>query len=173
MDNSGNALTTGDIYFNTTDNVLKFYSGAAWVAPEDVATTAAAAAAASATEASGYADDAAASAAEAATYVADQTGNAGKFLTTDGTDVSWAVVDALPDQTGNSGKYLTTDGTDPSWETLDTDANSTTKGLYIHSNTISVDTTITTGNNAMSAGPMSIADGIEVTVESGSRWVIN
>jgi hypothetical protein len=58
VDNSGNALTTGDIYFNTTDNVLKFYSGAAWVAPEDVATTAATEAAASALEASGYADDA-------------------------------------------------------------------------------------------------------------------
>jgi hypothetical protein len=94
-------------------------------------------------------------------------------LTTDGTQVSWAEVDALPDQSGNSGKYLTTDGTDASWATLDTDANSTTKGLYIHSNTISVDTTITTGNNAMSAGPMTIADGIEVTVESGSRWVVN
>ncbi|MFZ9242228.1 MAG: hypothetical protein ACO295_03370, partial [Sediminibacterium sp.] len=28
-------------------------------------------------------------------------------------------IDALPDQTGNDGKYLTTDGTDASWETLD------------------------------------------------------
>ena len=28
----------------------------------------------------------------------DQTSNAGKFLTTDGTDASWADVDALPDQ---------------------------------------------------------------------------
>jgi hypothetical protein len=48
----------------------------------------------------------------------DQTDNAGKFLTTDGTDVSWADVDALPDQTDNAGKYLTTDGTDASWEFL-------------------------------------------------------
>jgi len=42
LDNSGNPLTDGDIYFNTTDNVLKFYSGTAWVAPESIATTAAA-----------------------------------------------------------------------------------------------------------------------------------
>jgi hypothetical protein len=179
VDNSGNALTTGDIYFNTADNVLKFYSGAAWVAPEDVATTAAADAAASATEASGYADDAsgfaddaAASAALAATYTPDQTGNSGKFLTTDGTVTSWAVVDALPDQTGNAGKYLTTDGTDPSWETLDTDANSTTKGLYEHSNTIAANYTIGSGNNAMSAGTVTLGSGITVTVPSGSRWVI-
>jgi hypothetical protein len=100
------------------------------------------------------------------------SGNTGKFLTTDGTDSSWATVDALPDQTGNSGKYLTTDGTDPSWATLDTDANSTTKGLYEHSNTISANYSITSGNNAMSAGTMTINSGVTVTVPSGSTWVI-
>ena len=100
------------------------------------------------------------------------SGNTGKFLTTDGTDSSWADVDALPDQTGNSGKYLTTDGTDPSWATLDTDANSTTKGLYEHSNTISANYSITSGNNAMSAGTMTINSGVTVTVPSGSTWVV-
>jgi hypothetical protein len=48
-----------------------------------------------------------------------QTGNSGKYLTTNGTAASWATVDALPSQTGNSGKYLTTDGTTASWATLD------------------------------------------------------
>jgi len=33
-------------------------------------------------------------------------------------DTEWTTIDALPDQTGNSGKYLTTDGTDPSWGTV-------------------------------------------------------
>ena len=47
-----------------------------------------------------------------------QTGQSGKFLTTDGTDASWANVDALPSQTGQSGKYLTTDGSSASWATL-------------------------------------------------------
>ena len=41
VDNDGDPLTEGDIYFNTTDEVLKFYSGTAWVAPEVIATTAA------------------------------------------------------------------------------------------------------------------------------------
>lgn len=45
----------------------------------------------------------------------DQTGHSGEFLTTDGTDASWAAVDALPSQTGNSGKFLTTDGSSASW----------------------------------------------------------
>jgi hypothetical protein len=48
----------------------------------------------------------------------DYTGNAGKFLTTDGTEALWETVDALPAQSGNSGKYLTTDGTDPEWAFL-------------------------------------------------------
>ena len=58
-----------------------------------------------------------------ATYPS-QTGNTGKFLTTDGSATSWATVDALPSQTGNTGKYLTTDGTNSSWDALATVANS-------------------------------------------------
>jgi hypothetical protein len=50
-----------------------------------------------------------------------QSGNTGKFLTTDGSVVSWATVDALPSQTNNSGKYLTTNGTSASWATITTD----------------------------------------------------
>jgi hypothetical protein len=34
--------------------------------------------------------------------------------------VEWAAVDALPSQTGNSGKYLTTNGTTASWAAVDT-----------------------------------------------------
>ena len=49
-----------------------------------------------------------------------QTGNSGKFLTTDGTDASWATVDALPSQTGNSGKLLTTNGSVASWTGIKT-----------------------------------------------------
>lgn len=48
-----------------------------------------------------------------------QTGNSGKYLTTNGSTVSWGTVDALPSQTGNSGKYLTTNGTVASWAVLD------------------------------------------------------
>ena len=49
-----------------------------------------------------------------------QTGNSGKYLTTNGTAKSWGTVSqyALPTQTGNSGKYLTTDGSAESWGTV-------------------------------------------------------
>jgi hypothetical protein len=52
----------------------------------------------------------------------DQTGNTGKYLTTNGTAKSWGTVSqyALPSQTGNSGKFLTTNGTSESWGTVTT-----------------------------------------------------
>jgi hypothetical protein len=101
-----------------------------------------------------------------------QTSQAGKYLTTNGTSTSWAAVDALPDQTGNAGEYLTTNGTTASWTPLNTDANTTTKGLYENNSVISANYTITTGNNAMSAGPITVNAGVTVTVPSGSRWTI-
>ena len=87
-------------------------------------------------------------------------------------DNSWTEVDALPTQTSHSGKYLTTNGSAASWDTLDTDANTTTKGIYEHSNVISVNYVIGTNNNALTAGPITINSNISVTVPSGSTWVI-
>ena len=57
--------------------------------------------------------------------VPTQTGQTGKYLTTDGTTSSWASVDALPSQTGNAGEYLTTDGTTASWAAITTDPTPT------------------------------------------------
>jgi hypothetical protein len=81
-------------------------------------------------------------------------------------------VDALPSQTGNTGKYLTTNGSTASWATINTDANTTTKGLYENNSVISANYTITTGNNAMSSGPITVNSGVTVTVPTGSRWVV-
>ena len=99
----------------------------------------------------------------------------GYFLSAQSGDtggMTWAEVDALPSQTGNAGKYLTTDATNASWATLDTDANSTTKGLYEMANVISANYVIGTNNNAISAGPITINSSISVTIPSGSTWVI-
>jgi hypothetical protein len=45
-------------------------------------------------------------------------------------------------------------------------------GYVENSATISQSSTINAGNNAMSAGPVTINSGITVTVPSGSRWVV-
>jgi hypothetical protein len=56
-----------------------------------------------------------------------QSGNSGKFLTTDGTTKSWAIIQqySLPSQASNSGKYLTTNGSVESWATISIPGNAT------------------------------------------------
>lgn len=64
-----------------------------------------------------------------------QTGNNGKYLTTNGTALSWGDVDALPTQTGQSGKYLTTNGTTASWATVNALPSQTGQsGKYLTTN---------------------------------------
>ncbi len=51
-------------------------------------------------------------------------------------------------------------------------SNITTKGMWENALTISTNYSITSGNSAMSAGPITVATGVTVTVPSGSRWVV-
>ena len=111
----------------------------------------------------------AAGAVDIAMMSATGTAGSGNFLRGDN---SWSAVDGLPSQSGNSGKFLTTDATNASWAVLDTDANSTTKGLYEMANVISANYVIGNNNNAISAGPITINSSISVTIPSGSTWVI-
>lgn len=53
----------------------------------------------------------------------------GQVLQWDGSAWVNATIDALPSQTGNSGKYLTTDGTDASWATIDLSSVATLTGV--------------------------------------------
>ena len=108
---------------------------------------------------------------------ATSTTNDGKLLTAGSTagSISWEDAPvSLPTQSDPAtvDKYLQSDGTDASWATVDTDSNTTTKGLYEHSHTISANYSITSGNNALTAGPITINTGVSVTVPTGSTWVI-
>tara|TARA_R100001530_G_scaffold9480_1_gene9537 strand:+ start:1318 stop:2547 length:1230 start_codon:yes stop_codon:yes gene_type:complete len=71
--------------------------------------------------------------------------------------------------TASSSTFLRGDNT---WTAIATDANTTTKGLYEHAHTIAANYSITSGNNAMAAGPITINSSISVTVPTGSTWVI-
>jgi len=44
--------------------------------------------------------------------------------------------------------------------------------FYLNDTTISVNYTVPTGQNAMTAGPVTINDGVTVTVSDGSAWTI-
>jgi len=78
----------------------------------------------------------------------------------------------LPAADGTTGQMLSTNGSGTlSWATGGS-SNITAQGLWENANTISSNYTIGTNNNATSAGPITIASGVTVTVPSGSRWVI-
>jgi len=95
----------------------------------------------------------------------DQTNNSGKFLTTDGTDISWASVDAFPSQSGNSGKFLMTDGSVVSWEELAAVATSGSYTDLLNKPTIE-DLTTTAQQNALNSGATSTLIGKISTNES-------
>ena len=64
----------------------------------------------------------------AGTYAAQAVGSNGQVLVADSAEtdgVKWAAYDPLPSQTGNSGKYLTTNGSTTSWGAITTDPTPT------------------------------------------------
>ena len=67
----------------------------------------------------------------------------------------------LPSQTGNSGKFLTTDGTDASWATINALQNESTGGT---GRLTILGTPITTGNNGINIGVSSTTAGNGVSI---------
>ena len=97
-------------------------------------------------------------------------GTNGQALVTNGSGtLSFAAVDALPSQTGNAGKYLSTNGTVASWENTGASAGGV---IWENSLVVSSNYTLTTSKNGFSVGPITINSGISVTIPSGQRWVV-
>ena len=96
LDNDGNALITGALYFNTSTDAMKVYTGSVWSDIAPVATSV------------------------TVSQITDYTGTATELNYTDGvTSPIQTQLDSkavYPDQTGKQGKYLTTDGSSTSWQ---------------------------------------------------------
>jgi hypothetical protein len=122
-----------------------------------------------------------------------QTSNSGKYLTTNGTNSSWATITAgasiSNDTTTSTNLYplfaAATSGTPttiytgntkylykPSTGELTAPAPIASNGISLMSTTVSASYTIASGNNGFSVGPISVASGQAVTVSAGQRWVI-
>lgn len=122
-----------------------------------------------------------------------QTSNSGKYLTTDGTNSSWATVTAgaalSNDTTTATNLYpmfaAATSGTPttvytsnaqylfkPSTGELSVKAPRASNGILINASVITSDYTITTGDNGGSFSPISVNSGVTVTVSSGSTWTV-
>jgi hypothetical protein len=69
--------------------------------------------------------------------------------------------------TPNQNINFTFDGT-----TQSAPVQRASNGIITNSNTVSASYTIPATDNAMSAGPITVASGVTVTVSSGSRWVV-
>jgi hypothetical protein len=66
------------------------------------------------------------------------------------------------------------DGTTPGGFEVGTGArgNGLDKIFFENDQAVTTDYTITEGKNAMSVGPITIGDGVEVTIPDGSNWII-
>lgn len=60
----------------------------------------------------------------------------------------------------------------PSTGELQASVVNATNGIVVNSQTVSVSYTIAAGYSGSSAGPVTVASGVTVTVSSGSRWVV-
>lgn len=49
---------------------------------------------------------------------------------------------------------------------------SQTGAVYVNQTTVTADTTIASGSNGLSVGPIVVADGIDLTIESGQRHIV-
>jgi hypothetical protein len=95
-------------------------------------------------------------------------------LVPQGTGGVWFTGPLLPNNlAGTSGQVLTSAGAGavPTWAAA-VSSNITANGLFENNATISANYTIGSGNNAVSAGPITINSGVVVTVPSGSTWVV-
>ena len=73
-------------------------------------------------------------------------------------------------ESSNSGAAITLAGTAEIYVTATSE--DLTSAIKVSSQVISADTTVSATQNAMSVGPVEIADGVTVTVATGGRYII-
>jgi hypothetical protein len=199
--NDASALQAGDLYFNTTGNVVKAYTGSAW----EVAFSGGSGYLQASNNLSDLGDAALAvgnlgiSATAAELNVLDGiTASTAELNYTDGvTSNIQTQLDAKIDETSATGSAIIPSGTEAqrdgspaagylrfnsdegsfegyngtAWGSIGGGA-SAGGAIYENTDDITANYTITSGSNGFSVGPMTIASGVSVTVPSGQRWVV-
>ena len=124
LDNQGNALQEGATYFNTVTSASKVYNGAAW-----------------------------------------------QIIAPTVTSVTLSQVTDFPTQSGQTGKYLSTNGTAPTWEVLTTDP---TLGTLTKTFTTGEASTITLSSAVTAGAPVvSVSKEVAQTGVSNGNWDVD
>lgn len=123
--------------------------------------------------------------------VPSQTSQSGKYLTTDGTNTSWAtagttisndtstatnVYPTFVNATSGSATTIYTSNANllykPSTGEFQSNAVAASNGIFVNSATVTTSYSIPSGSNAGTFGPVSVNSSITVTVPSGSTWSV-
>ena len=171
VDNDGDPLNAGDLYYNTTSSVMKVYTGSAWViayVPGDAANI----------SFTPYGTIASNNVQGAVQELLDETvvktGTTGSAGVPSGTTAQRDGTPAAGYFRFNStlGKFEGYNGS--AWGSVGGGATGggSDEWAVEHSNTITQSYTISSGKNVISAGPITINAGVTVVVPSGSAWSI-
>jgi hypothetical protein len=122
-----------------------------------------------------------------------QTGNSGRYLTTDGANTSWGVVTAgitITNDTSTNATFYpvftsATSGSisaanvsstelifNPGTNALTAPNIVASNGLFVNNMTVAGSFSVPAGYSASSVGPVTVGSGATVTLPSGSRWVV-
>ena len=170
VDNDGDPLTSGDLYYNTTSNQMFVYDGSTWLPAYSPSTAAATSSVAAGDLTSTNVQDALN---ELDTEKVPRTSTTGSAKLPVGTT---GERDGSP--AAGMIRYNTTtssfEGYGAAWGAIGGGATGGGSDDWAleHSNTVTTSYTISTGKNVVSAGPLTINSGATVTVPSGSTWVI-
>ena len=166
LDNDGNALVAGALYFNSVDGVMKLYTGSAWVAAyvSGVASSI------------GFTPAGAIAATNVQTAIQELDTKKVPRTSTTGAAVIPSGTEAQRPTPATGQLRFNTDATSfegyngTEWGSIG--GGATSDAIYENSATITENITIVTGRNGMSTGPITINSGVTVTVESGARYVV-
>ena len=170
-DNDGDALTAGDLYFNTTNDVMRLYTGSAWVTAYVPG------------EAVNISFTAAGNLAGTNVQTAIQELDTEKVQRTSATGSATLPSGTAAQRDGSPAAGFIRFNTDvtqfegytgTTWASVGGGATGGGSDTWAveHDNTITQSYTIGTGKNVISAGPLTVNSGATVTVPSGSNWVI-
>ena len=202
VDNDGDPLVTGALYFNSTDGVMKIYDGASWIETSSASVGTMAkfnyTATGGQTVFSGADDNTAVLSLSVGAEIVtlngvvleqgtDYTAIASAVTLTSGATAgdevniyafgNFTVADVVPASTGGTFQSNVVVNGNLDAQTFTQNGSPLEAGakegvFWENSQTVTTNYTITSNKNAGTFGPITINSGVSVTIPSGSRWVI-